>query len=39
MALRTEGIAAIITALGGIVGVNIWGTYQRKKERIEKANQ
>jgi len=29
----SEGIAAIITALAGIIGVYGWGSYQRKKER------
>lgn len=29
----TEGIAAIITALGGIIGAYVWGSYQRRKER------
>ena len=34
----TEGIAAIITALAGIIGVYGFGSYQRKKERDAKAN-
>ncbi len=29
----TEGVAAIITALGGIIGIYVWGSYQRRKER------
>lgn len=35
----TEGLAAIITALGGLVGVYVWGSYQRRKERSLRANQ
>lgn len=34
----TEGIAAIISALAGIIGVYGWGSYQRKKERESKSN-
>lgn len=35
----TEGLAAIITALVGLVGVYGWGSYQRRKERSQKVNQ
>lgn len=35
----TEGIAAIITALVGLVGVYGWGSYQRRKERNIRVNQ
>lgn len=33
----SEGIAAIITALAGIIGAYGWGSYQRQKERNIKA--
>lgn len=33
----TEGIAAIISALAGIIGVFVVGSYQRRKEREQKA--
>lgn len=35
----TEGLAAIITALVGLVGVYGWGSYQRRKERNIRINQ
>lgn len=35
----TEGIAAIITALIGLVGTYGWGSYQRRKERNIRAEQ
>ncbi|MEA3486568.1 MAG: hypothetical protein U9R20_02835 [Thermodesulfobacteriota bacterium] len=35
----TEGIAAIITALVGLIGVYGWGSYQRSKERALRINQ
>lgn len=35
----TEGIAAILTALVGLVGAFGWGTYQRRKERTVKSSQ
>ena len=35
----TEGIAAIISALVGLVGVYGWGSYQRRKERNIRVNQ
>jgi uncharacterized membrane protein len=35
----TEGIAAIISALVGLVGVYGWGSYQRRKERDTRINQ
>jgi uncharacterized membrane protein len=35
----TEGIAAIISALVGLVGVYGWGSYQRRKERDARINQ
>ncbi len=35
----TEGLAAIITALVGLVGVYGWGSYLRKKERSVRINQ
>lgn len=34
----TEGIAAIISALAGIIGVYAWGSHQRRKEREQKTN-
>lgn len=35
----TEGLAAIITAVVGLVGVYGWGSYQRRKERNIRINQ
>ena len=35
----SEGLAAIITALVGLVGVYGWGSYQRRKERNIRVNQ
>jgi len=35
----TEGIAAIISALVGLIGVYGWGSYQRRKERSIRINQ
>ena len=35
----TEGIAAIISALVGLIGVYGWGSYQRRKERNIRINQ
>lgn len=35
----TEGIAAIITALIGLITAFGWGSYQRKKERNAKINK
>ena len=35
----TEGLAAIISALVGLVGVYAWGSYQRRKERNIRLNQ
>jgi len=35
----TEGFAAIVTALAGLVGAYGWGSYQRRKERSIRVNQ
>ena len=35
----TEGIAAIISALVGLIGMYGWGSYQRRKERSIRINQ
>ena len=34
----TEGLAALLTPLAGLIGVYVWGSYQRRKERDLKAN-